>query len=168
MAAAAIDSREREVPIEAMPAPLETLYDYWLLKCGDSRMPARCDIDPLDLHRLLGWMGLVQIQSYRPRFVFRVFGTKLGYRPGGPKDGRPLDEVRPVEHRMSLERQYRHVAESGVPALFENTVSIDDKQLIYHRLTLPLGSDRESPDMLLLGFDVAVGALSRFFGPHGD
>lgn len=31
--------------------------------------------------------------------------------------------------------------------------------------TLPLGSDRKAPDMLLLGFDVAAAGLSQFFEP---
>lgn len=160
-----IESRARNVSLDMVPRPLDQLYRYWLLKRGDSRMPARSDLDPLDLPALMGWMSVVRIQANRPHFVFRLVGTKLGYRAGGPKDGQPLDEVQPVEHRLSLERQYRWVAETGAPALFENTVTVDGKRLVYHRLTLPLGSDREAPDMLLLGFDVAVAALSQFFEP---
>jgi len=129
-------------------------------------MPRRDDIDVLHLMPLLGWMSFVEIRAYSPRFVYRVVGTRLEYRQDSPRDARPLDEVRPEQHREVLRRQYEEVAGSGQPLLVENTVTSGERRLVYRRLSLPLGDDGCKPNMLLLAYDLAVRELHEFFESH--
>jgi len=145
-----------------MPDRLASLYRYWNLKRGQDPMPRRADIDPLDLRDVLGWISLVEIRGTPPQFVYRLVGSQLGYRRGGPKERRPLDEVRPAEYRALVERQFRHVAETGQPTLCENTITFREGRFTYRRLALPLGADRRTPDMLLLGADCDGSAIARF------
>lgn len=157
-----VEAVGRELPLSEIPGRLAPLYQYWNLKRGRDPMPRRADIDPLDLPEVLGWISLVEIRRAPPQFVYRLVGSRLGYRPAGPKDRRPLDEVRPNEYRALVESQFRHVAETGRPTLCENTVTFPDGRFTYRRLALPLGTDRRTPDMLLLGADCDGNGIAHF------
>ena len=52
------------------------MYTYWLVKCGDRRMPARKDIDPTELlPQLLPGICLVEVVTDTRRYVYRLVGT---------------------------------------------------------------------------------------------
>jgi hypothetical protein len=65
----------------------QAIYAYWLDKCGDRRMPARADIDPIDIPRLLPGICLVDVVPDERRYVYRLAGTSevevRGYDPTG-------------------------------------------------------------------------------------
>ena len=58
-------------------------------------MPARADIDPLDLAFCLGWICLVDVtgDAARPRFRFRLDGSRLTHLTGMDLTGRHADEL---------------------------------------------------------------------------
>jgi len=52
------------------------MYDYWREKCDSRSMPARSDIDPIDMpRRLLPFINLVDVVSDERRYVYRLVGT---------------------------------------------------------------------------------------------
>jgi hypothetical protein len=53
-----------------------TMYKYWLEKCGDRTMPARSDIDPVEMpRRLLPGICIVDVVTDERRYVYRLVGT---------------------------------------------------------------------------------------------
>lgn len=53
-----------------------TMYKYWQSKCGDRTMPARSDIDPVEMpRRLLPGICIVDVVADERRYVYRLVGT---------------------------------------------------------------------------------------------
>lgn len=53
-----------------------TMYKYWQEKCGDRTMPARSDIDPVEMpKRLLPGICIVDVVADERRYVYRLVGT---------------------------------------------------------------------------------------------
>jgi hypothetical protein len=53
------------------------LFDYWLRSADGRRMPARSDLDPLKVPRLLPHMGLIDLRAGPAEAAFRLAGTRL-------------------------------------------------------------------------------------------
>lgn len=53
------------------------LYDYWLKAAGPRSMPARSDIDPFRVPKLLPCMGLIDVADGLEDACFRLAGTRL-------------------------------------------------------------------------------------------
>lgn len=140
----------RELPFSAVPEQLRPLYAYWQGKCGVHRMPARADIDPLDLRSILGWISLIEIRPTPPKFFVRVAASNLN-NPFGTQNGSDLSVIRSAAYRAALERHWTLVAETGEPRFDEFTLEFQGYKLVYCRLALPLGADHSTPDMILLG-----------------
>jgi hypothetical protein len=52
------------------------LYNYWLAKGGNRAMPARADIDPVEMPRqLLPGICIVEVVADERRYVYRLVGT---------------------------------------------------------------------------------------------
>ena len=73
---------------------LQRLYEYWVAKRGDRGLPARADIDPLDMTFVVGNVILVDVSTGTPpRFRIRLHGTTLAQRVGYELTGKMLDEL---------------------------------------------------------------------------
>lgn len=77
------------MPAERMYAGLQIdehrlLFDYWDKIRGDFPMPSRADFDPVDIPRLLPFIGLTDIVLPGPRFRYRVVGTAMSARFSAP------------------------------------------------------------------------------------
>lgn len=130
------------------------LYDYWRSKCRGPLLPARADIDPLEIPRdLLSGIVLLEIerQGDRRRFRMRLFGSDLEAMTGSNETGRYYDEVTQqpgmyekidalLEQLISGRRPVYLAAPSG---------AADRGFLWFGRLALPLAADGRSVDMIL-------------------
>jgi hypothetical protein len=140
---------DRQLALEHLAPSFELLRAYWTRKRADRPMPARADIDPLELRPVLGRIGLIQVEMPGPRFTIRVWGTSLGYRPHGPRDHQDVLAVRPRRYAEMAIRHYAEVCARGEPMLHEIELSFRDMRYRYQRLALPLASDHRNPDMVL-------------------
>jgi hypothetical protein len=140
----------RELPLSAAPERLKPLLSYWLEKRGAHRMPARADIDPLDLSVMLDWISLVEVRSTEPRFFVRVAASQLN-EVFGTQNGADLSVLRSTTYRDSVERHWQLVVDSGEPRFDEFDLSFRGYQMTYCRYALPLGADRRTADMILIG-----------------
>jgi hypothetical protein len=140
----------RELPLSAAPERLKPLLTYWLEKRGSHLMPARADIDPLDLRGMLDWISLVEIRPTEPRFFFRVAGGKIS-NVVGTQNGADLSVLRSPTYRESVERHWQLVADSGEPRFDEFDLTFRGYRMTYCRYALPLGADRKTTDMILIG-----------------
>lgn len=71
LARTTIDPRTIENPT------LAAVHAYWLAKRGDRTMPARADINPVELREHLGWILMIEVLDDFADFRYRLIGTKV-------------------------------------------------------------------------------------------
>jgi hypothetical protein len=129
---------------------LRRLYAYWDVKRAGRRFPARRDIDPVDLSFVLGWIILLDV-TYDPlRFRVRLYGSELAARTEHDLTGVYADEHPWPEFSNYVQSTWTEVVASGKPnhGFFDRT--LDNRKLRFEALRLPLSSDGERIDMLLV------------------
>jgi len=148
-----IDRQEwADAPQATFVSPLlQRLYAYWTERRGDAVMPARADIDPVDMTYVLGRLLLVDVLCRPTRFRFRLHGSGLALRAGRDLTGKVLEELPSNEFRTLAQRSFRAVVEHARPLHTERHRVLDRRPRHYETLVLPLGDDRRTVDMLLVG-----------------
>lgn len=129
---------------------IRQLYAYWDVKRAARRFPARRDIDPVDLSFVLGWIVLLDV-SYDPlRFRVRLYGSELAARTGHDLTGMYADEHPWPEFSHYVQGTWSDVIARREPShgFFERM--LDNQELRFESLRLPLSSDGERIDMLLV------------------
>ncbi len=135
------------------------LHAYWRAKCrpdgsGAWRLPARNDIDPLDIPRdLLPGIVLLglEMQDGRRRFRLRLFGSDLEAMTGSNETGRYYDEVtdQPGLYDQIDALLGTLIAERR-PIFLAAPSGADGRGFLWFgRLALPLASDGRQVDMIL-------------------
>lgn len=150
MSEPSIEFTECRLDLADVPVGLRPIHDYWQDRRANARMPARADVDPVDFGRMLGKVSLIEVNSSVPRFVFRVVGTRFGYRRGGARDGEDVALMRPRNYADRVINQFEEACALAAPTLYRNTLAFGDVRYTYERLLLPLGADRHTPDRLML------------------
>ena len=126
------------------------LFAYWEKIKGSNRMPSRADFDPVDIPRLLPIIGLVDIVSPGPKFRYRVVGTTMSARFSSPQDGRFVEDAKTPDYGAYLIRAYMLPYRLKAPVyITERTGYSLGYEKTDARLMLPMGRDRETPDMIL-------------------
>ena len=138
---------------ETIPHPkLIQLYDYWTSICDGRDMPARRDMDPLDIPRLLPNIVLFDVEYDPIRFRVRLYGTALTKISRNEITGRYLDEpgispiyslVGPANKKSALTKKALLLDAPYPPNLGGGH---------FYRLSLPLSDDGRQVSMLLTGF----------------
>lgn len=128
---------------------LAEVLDYWLSKCRGRRMPARADIDPLDLGALLPTIYLVDVLDDPPDFRYRLIGTDIVANTRTDHTGRRLGELVEEGTQGELARIYAEVRDRGEPAIHRIAyLTQGGNERYYDNLVLPLGDERV---VMLLG-----------------
>ncbi|WP_430435732.1 PAS domain-containing protein [Oceanibaculum nanhaiense] len=143
-------------PMLLAPA-LQPLLAYWKSRCDAERLPARADIDPLDIPRLLPFLYLVDVEHQTGgtmpyRFRYRLVGTGIVERNGGDPTGHYLDdfENRPF-HETIVADYARCAAERRPVAASRRFMDSSGRHWPYQRLVLPLSENGLDVNMLLGG-----------------
>jgi hypothetical protein len=139
------------VPATAHRKILE-LHEYWRRKIeAGGRLPARRDIDPVDIPRLLENVWLLDVVGEPQRFRFRLIGGAL-HRMGIPgKVGDFADELLPDGNRNAVMEDFRRAARERKPVWFRGKARVPHAVSMFEleRLFLPLATNGSSVDMLL-------------------
>ena len=86
------DRRQIDFPSHCHPST-KAIHRYWLEKCGDSPMPARSDIDPLEMPKgVLPGVCLVDVVPDERRYVCRLLGTADAEVRGNDPTGKSVRE----------------------------------------------------------------------------
>ena len=136
---------------------LRALFGYWREKRGDGAMPARADLDPLEIPTLLPIVGLVDVLDGGARFRYRLVGTEIVEVDGHDPTGRFLDEAPPdsgyADYLIGL---FREVTRERRPLYgecdFRGPGHIERR---VRHLLMPLSCDGRAVDMIF-GGQVAV------------
>ena len=127
------------------------LHRYWRGKAGARPMPARADLDPLDMPKAaLKDIGLITVVDGGRDFSYRLVGTNNVSRMGLDITGRLASEVYQGEYRDFLMAIYREVVTKQSCILSMGQFSISGRSsLSTTRLLMPLSPDGRSVDMIL-------------------
>jgi hypothetical protein len=136
-------------------------FRYWDGKCGNRQMPARSDIDPLEMKEWLPGLALIDVRHLKPEEAAdRRFPYELRYRLVGTRPtmlrGYDVTGMR-VEtgwFGASLDaalENYRLVIEQRTPVYdWDRTPSTDGFAREGETLLMPLSGDGERVDMVLV------------------
>lgn len=150
----AAPSRRYASIAEARDPRLHQLYAYWN-KCRGSRlMPARADIDPLDIPKLLPDIALISVVPDVPieqRFVMKVFGTKLRDSHEVDWTGKSLFETAPRAAAERIALAANTVVTKREPWIATGSLYwVPEKSfLAFEVLQLPLSDDGKTVNLIL-------------------
>jgi hypothetical protein len=114
-------------------------FAYWNQARGGRPMPARSDIDPLDLRFCLGWICLIDVEyTPCPRFRFRLDGSKLAELTGFDLTGKYSDQIESEEYRKMSSFVYGRVVETKAPIFFGNKEDWLERGFYMESVALPL------------------------------
>ncbi len=134
---------------------------YWHSKCAAGRLPARADIDPLDLDpALLPHVVLTEVvqDGARRRFRFRLSGTAVSAAAGLELTGQFIDALNPnKQYAAYIEGLYHLTIETRRPVYSESLAlaARASATRATRRIICPLSSDGNVVDMCL-GFQTFV------------
>lgn len=137
------------------------LFDYWIRLAGARPMPARSDLDPLKVPKLLPHLGLIDVAAGIDGAHFRLAGTRLHEIYGQEITGRRLDDVFAGDTQNYWRRVHGRVVETGFPlAGVVRGPSAGREHIVLYWLRLPLSEDGETVDRILC-HDAGVSASSQ-------
>lgn len=140
--------------LNIVSALLRQLHAYWNDRCAGRTMPARADLDPADIPRLLPNLILLDVESGTERLKVRLVGTTVARMYGTDYTGRYLDEIEFGDRRNAILHDYMTCYRSKGVYVSEHTFWTDrGVNFRIERLILPLSDDGDTVSMLLSGLD---------------
>jgi hypothetical protein len=137
----------RTRPELATPA-LNDLLDFWLARCDGEKLPASARISPVDLRPWTRNIVVFEVVGEKD-FVYTYYGEALAEAYGHSRLGATLDAL-PDEQRAILLREYAEVQRAGQPVSRTHTADFGSGERTWERLVLPLSSDGETVDKLIV------------------
>lgn len=131
------------------------LKAYWSGKCAGRPMPARRDLDPVDIPKLLPNILLLDVEADTDRIRMRLAGTRITDLYGRDYTGQYLDEIYFGRNRERVMEAYESVVRSGKEHhCWMGFTNQDGLEFDMERLILPLSSDGSRIDMLIALLDI--------------
>jgi hypothetical protein len=125
------------------------LYRYWDGKCAGRTMPARRDIEPSEMPRLLPYLTLIDRVDGALRY--RLVGTEVAQAMGRDLTGQCVGSyVNPPEYAAAIRALYERIFVEGRP-IFTAGEYRTKAQTVHSvsRLIVPLGNDGSQVNMVL-------------------
>ena len=131
--------------------PLAVLLNYWTTQRGSRALPARSDIDPVDIPDLLQHLGLIDVEQSPVRYRYRLIGSYVQTMFGENAQGKYLDEIRQGPCAEFLAGLYDSAVSDREPILSEAVFAYGSERVVtIRRLILPLAQSDEAPVNMLL------------------
>jgi hypothetical protein len=138
--------------IEPWEARLRELNRYWDEKRGSRAMPARADLDPVDVPELLPYILLVDTADTLEEFRYRLIGTEACVGFDRDRTGGRFGDLPRSEHFDEVYGGYWRSFQERTPQYYHGPLSFTgDGRIRFSRLTLPLSRDGSHVDMILAG-----------------
>jgi len=129
-----------------------TLYAFWDAKRAGRAMPARRDIDPVEMKPWLARLMLIEVVEGGRDFRYRLVGSDVAQRLGFEATGKLQSELPAAPEILAqFQAEHRAVVESGRPgfAVHAYVSPVSDRWIKFERLLLPLGEAGGGVTMLL-------------------
>jgi hypothetical protein len=133
-----------------MQQKLSDLLDFWQRKRGARLMPARTDVDVLELRPWLGYVHMVEVLEGGADFRYRIYGTEIAVAFGSDLTGKRLSAV-PAAAREAVRRSYAMACQSCAPLFLSEDPLLTSSLERVESLILPLSGDGVVVDRLLIG-----------------
>jgi hypothetical protein len=146
------------MPVSTVDHPLLlALLRYWQTKCFGQAMPARRDIDPVEMGpALLPHLLLGDLLDRGTRVRFRLVGTTAVKRLGFDPTGKYLEPGVKGGYFDLLASLHRLVYCERAPLYSESEFAWGSRrQLVARHLLLPLAQDGPEPSIALVGLVVS-------------
>lgn len=135
-------------PETIRPPRLRRLYDYWLAKAGTRPMPARAEIDPVEIPWAIGHLSLIDVEP-GGEYRFRLDAPRNAEFFKRDMTGLTLADYPFPERATFMREGYDAVVASRQPHLAARDFTIDYRHWRYEILLLPLSTDGEKVNMLM-------------------
>jgi hypothetical protein len=123
-------------------------------------MPARADISPAQIPRLLPYLTLIDVDSDIARSRVRLAGTRLRDVYEREITGLRLDELDFGSKRDYWMAAYRHTARDGKPTQgIVRGPLVNKEHLVQYWIKLPLAGADGSSIAMILGLDFFLSAI---------
>ena len=139
----------RHIIKEVLHPTLLGLYEVWEAQRGEQPMPTWDDIAKLDLKRWRDNLVVIEVVG-REKYVYRYYGAKFVELFGKDMTGRTLDGL-PDEQKALIEFEYEYARSRRRPTWRVYSGDFDGDIVTWQRLILPISSDGEAVDTLLVG-----------------
>jgi len=123
---------------------------YWESKRNGRAMPARRDIDPVDIKGLLPNMMLVDVVDDDRRFVYRLVGTGEVQLRGHDPTGKSVRDGYFAATPSDAEARYQRIVDTKAPYYEEDNFKMVDRYVCEANLFLPLSTDGQTVNMVLV------------------
>lgn len=131
-------------------ATLDVMLEYWEGRRQGRAMPARADIDPVEIAEILPFLFLVDVIGDAEDFRYRLVGTDIVANTSDDYTGRRSSELRDVGTQDALMALYREVTQRRAPVTRTIPyVTRAGATRHYVVAVAPLSNDGESVDILL-------------------
>lgn len=144
----------------ACPILLDALR-YWNRKRGGRPMPARRDIDPVEVPQLLPNLQLTEVVDGGTRFRYRLVGTAIVEAFGAEFTGKYVDELLSGDRSRFTHDFYRAVCTARRPVFIRSRyLGGKDTNHTANRLLMLLSADGVQVNMILgaLTFELTASA----------
>ena len=129
-------------------AKIHQAFEYWRTIRRGKQVPARRDLDPVDIPHLLPYMYLTEIHRTPLRIRYRLVGTMVCEIEGRDKTGLWMHEEDRLGDYERWLADYRTVMESRQPLFGHDDLDYFDRGRVgIEWAVFPLGDDGETVDM---------------------
>ena len=130
---------------------LRNLYDYWNARRGSRPMPARGDLDPIDLKAVLPLLILIDVVADERRYVYRLVGTREVEMRGSDPTGKAIKEAFYAESAEESTWYLDHVVRTREPVLYRGVYQpLSTRTQREDVLFLPLSQDGQAVNMVMV------------------
>jgi hypothetical protein len=144
----------KPVYIDAPRHPsLKLLFDYWTMKRGSRRAPARADIQPGEIRSLLGDVMIWNVDKPGHAYTIRLVGENIVRFAGRNNTGASATVGMPPEAAATMIAVLTKAVETRAP-LFRTGQAfwqLDKSYRNFEACYLPLSADGETVNMILGG-----------------
>jgi len=153
-------TRQLEIPETCHPNT-RAIYCYWLDKCGERPMPARADLDPIEMPKgLLPGLCMVDVVADERRYVYRLVGTADVEVRGSDPTGKSVIEGFFGPSVGDVLANYDRVVSDRAPHIDpQHFTATTGRYVTEETIFLPLSDDGENVNIVL------VFSQSRDLGP---
>lgn len=154
-----IQAAELDLQTDLAPYPdLRFALDYWVGKRGKRFAPARADIEPAEILPILPRVMLADVERGDVErgddggvdFVYRLSGTGICNVHREELTGRRPSAIRPPRYGALIDAHYRVALERRCPLAHVIALQFDRRTASYARIILPLSTDGETVNMLMM------------------
>lgn len=129
---------------------VSAVFDYWQGKRAGRRMPARRNLDPLDIPRLLPWLMLTDVLRDPLDFRYRLIGTEVAARARRDYTGCRFSELAHAGPSSQIWKDRVQVVESRQPVFVTPPYTGGDEAVkTVSGIHMPLSDDDETVNMIL-------------------